>query len=73
MQHPFHSTIALIAGGVSVHVPTAMDSLFSANTAAELLLFSLKGVIGGLISLAITRAVDAWKDSRNNKATTKQQ
>jgi len=70
MQHPFHSITAIISGGIVVNVPTGMDGLFSANTAAELLLFAMKGVIGGLISLGITRTVDAWKERRNNKRNT---
>jgi H+/Cl- antiporter ClcA len=71
---PSHSIIALITGGVVVNVPTSFDSLFSATTVAELLLFSVKGVIGGLISVGITRAVDRLykiATRRNKKATTK--
>jgi hypothetical protein len=66
MQHPLHTPIAMITGFATVTVPTGMDVLFSANTAAELLLFACKGIIGGLISVGITRGVDAWKQRRNN-------
>ncbi len=62
-----HALIAMISGGVMVNVPMGLESLFSANTAAELLLFSMKGIIGGLISVGITRGVDAWKERRSKK------
>ena len=63
MDSHLHSLIAFSTGAVVVNVPTQMDSMFTPHMIGDVILFLLKTLGAGVISVGINKYVD-WKKNK---------
>jgi xanthine/uracil permease len=64
-MHHLHSLIAFFTGAVVVNVPTEIDSMFTPHMIGDVILFLVKTLGAGLISVGINKYVD-WKKKNKN-------